>query len=308
MSRTKTSSAIELLVPLDRASGGRSTASSNMSCVTLSEMAASRPDPRCRRRARWRHNSRSRAGSWSRRTSSWRPRTPGQQSLVARPRSRPAPVRLRRARQDLPRSRSRSTSDPVARTWISSRGDMDAIRPPGAERDAQRAVRVSRRTRHARVADGARRLPRTGSVARPPHPEHIVICSGFSQGLKLVATVLREDGARRVAIEEPSQGEGRNDLRSMGLDVIEIPVDDARLARRPARCRRRRCRRRDRRAPVSDRRRAAGRTSFRARGLGRAARRDGHRGRLRRRVPVRPRADRRDPGAQPGAGRLRRLG
>jgi GntR family transcriptional regulator/MocR family aminotransferase len=58
------------------------------------------------------------------------------------------------------------------------------------------------------------------------HPEHIVICSGFSQGLKLVATVLREDGARRVAIEEPSQGEGRNDLRSMGLDVIEIPVDE----------------------------------------------------------------------------------
>ena len=57
------------------------------------------------------------------------------------------------------------------------------------------------------------------------HPEHIVICSGFSQGLKLVATVLREDGARRVAIEEPSQGEGRDDLRALGLDVVEIPVD-----------------------------------------------------------------------------------
>jgi GntR family transcriptional regulator/MocR family aminotransferase len=58
------------------------------------------------------------------------------------------------------------------------------------------------------------------------HPEHIVICSGFAQGLKLVATVLREDGARRVAIEEPSQGEGRDDLRALGFDVIEIPVDD----------------------------------------------------------------------------------
>ncbi|MGO8056316.1 aminotransferase class I/II-fold pyridoxal phosphate-dependent enzyme, partial [Rhizobium leguminosarum] len=55
------------------------------------------------------------------------------------------------------------------------------------------------------------------------HPEHIVICSGFAQGLKLVATVLQEDGARRVAIEEPSQGEGRDDLRSVGLEVIEIP-------------------------------------------------------------------------------------
>jgi len=57
-------------------------------------------------------------------------------------------------------------------------------------------------------------------------PESIVICSGFSQGLKLVATVLRERGARRVAVEDPTQPENRADLAALGYDVVGIPVDD----------------------------------------------------------------------------------
>jgi GntR family transcriptional regulator/MocR family aminotransferase len=56
-----------------------------------------------------------------------------------------------------------------------------------------------------------------------------VICSGFAQGLKLVATVLREDGARRVALEDPTQRESRDDLRTVGLQVVEIPVDESGL-------------------------------------------------------------------------------
>ena len=56
-------------------------------------------------------------------------------------------------------------------------------------------------------------------------PDRIVVCSGFSQGLKLVAQVLRERGARRVAVEEPTQKESGDDLRALGLGVVEIPVD-----------------------------------------------------------------------------------
>jgi len=56
--------------------------------------------------------------------------------------------------------------------------------------------------------------------------EDIVICAGFAQGLKLVATVLRDAGARRIAIEDPTQPETAEDLRSLGLVVVELPVDD----------------------------------------------------------------------------------
>jgi GntR family transcriptional regulator/MocR family aminotransferase len=55
--------------------------------------------------------------------------------------------------------------------------------------------------------------------------ESIVVCSGFAQGLKLVAQVLRDRGARRIAIEDPTQPESREDLRSIGLEVVHIPVD-----------------------------------------------------------------------------------
>ena len=55
--------------------------------------------------------------------------------------------------------------------------------------------------------------------------DSIVVCSGFAQGLKLVGQVLRDRGARRIAIEDPTQPENREDLRSIGLEVVEIPVD-----------------------------------------------------------------------------------
>jgi GntR family transcriptional regulator/MocR family aminotransferase len=58
-------------------------------------------------------------------------------------------------------------------------------------------------------------------------PESIVICSGFSQGLKLVASVLHARGARRVAIEDPTQPETRTDLHALGYEVVGLPVDDA---------------------------------------------------------------------------------
>jgi GntR family transcriptional regulator/MocR family aminotransferase len=58
-------------------------------------------------------------------------------------------------------------------------------------------------------------------------PESMVICSGFSQGLKLVASVLRERGASRVAIEDPALPENRADLAALGYAVVGIPVDES---------------------------------------------------------------------------------
>jgi len=56
-------------------------------------------------------------------------------------------------------------------------------------------------------------------------PDSIVVCSGFAQGLKLVGQVLHDRGARRIAIEDPTQPENAVDLRALGLEVVGIPVD-----------------------------------------------------------------------------------
>jgi GntR family transcriptional regulator/MocR family aminotransferase len=53
-------------------------------------------------------------------------------------------------------------------------------------------------------------------------PECIVVCSGFTQGLKLLAAVLRDSGARRIAIEDPTQQGTGDDLRALGLDVADV--------------------------------------------------------------------------------------
>ena len=65
-----------------------------------------------------------------------------------------------------------------------------------------------------------------GTVA---YAEDIIVCAGFAQGLKLVAGVLRDTGARRIGIEDPTQPETGAELRALGLDVVELPVDDAGL-------------------------------------------------------------------------------
>lgn len=57
-------------------------------------------------------------------------------------------------------------------------------------------------------------------------PANVVMCSGFTQGIDLVARVFTEKGVRRVAIEDPSFGGLAANLRSLGLDVVHIPVDD----------------------------------------------------------------------------------
>jgi GntR family transcriptional regulator/MocR family aminotransferase len=61
------------------------------------------------------------------------------------------------------------------------------------------------------------------------HPADVVGCTGFAQGLSITARVLRGRGARRIAVEDPSDPEYRATIRDAGLDWVPIPVDEAGL-------------------------------------------------------------------------------
>jgi GntR family transcriptional regulator/MocR family aminotransferase len=57
-------------------------------------------------------------------------------------------------------------------------------------------------------------------------PADVVICSGFAQGVGLVARALAEAGGRRFAIEDPFDAEYRDIVRRGGLEPVPVPVDD----------------------------------------------------------------------------------
>jgi GntR family transcriptional regulator/MocR family aminotransferase len=59
------------------------------------------------------------------------------------------------------------------------------------------------------------------------HAGHVVISTGYAQGLAIVARVLRAGGATRFAVEDPSENDARATIREAGLDVVGIPVDDS---------------------------------------------------------------------------------
>ena len=107
----------------------------------------------------------------------------------------------------------------------------------------------------------------------------VVVTSGYTQGLWLTCRALAARGATRVAVEDPSLDDAWATIRSAGLEIVGVPVDEHGI--RVDGCRRRR-RARDARAPVPDRRGAGARAAAGAAGVGRA--RD--RGRLRLRVPL----------------------
>ena len=56
--------------------------------------------------------------------------------------------------------------------------------------------------------------------------DRLVMCTGFTQGLRLVCRVLRQRGIRTIAIEEPCHAAHRAAIQSTGLDVIPVPVDE----------------------------------------------------------------------------------
>jgi GntR family transcriptional regulator/MocR family aminotransferase len=58
------------------------------------------------------------------------------------------------------------------------------------------------------------------------HPDRILVTCGYSQGLGLVCRALAERGARRIALEDPSNPEQGEIARRAGLEAIGIGVDD----------------------------------------------------------------------------------
>jgi GntR family transcriptional regulator/MocR family aminotransferase len=56
-------------------------------------------------------------------------------------------------------------------------------------------------------------------------PDQILITNGYTQGLGLVCQALAEHGARRIALEDPSNPEDRPLVARAGLEPVPIPVD-----------------------------------------------------------------------------------
>ncbi|HET7473499.1 MAG TPA: aminotransferase class I/II-fold pyridoxal phosphate-dependent enzyme [Candidatus Limnocylindrales bacterium] len=67
-------------------------------------------------------------------------------------------------------------------------------------------------------------------------PADVVVSTGFAQGLALTMRALRASGVRRVAVEDPSDPEYRVTIRDAGLEWVAVPVDDdgIRVDRLPA--------------------------------------------------------------------------
>jgi GntR family transcriptional regulator/MocR family aminotransferase len=57
--------------------------------------------------------------------------------------------------------------------------------------------------------------------------ERMVVCAGFAQGMALLCQVLRTRGARRIALEDPSDDSLPAMVRLHGLEVVPLPVDEA---------------------------------------------------------------------------------
>jgi GntR family transcriptional regulator/MocR family aminotransferase len=58
-------------------------------------------------------------------------------------------------------------------------------------------------------------------------PEHVVICTGYAQGIALLIKVLADRGAKRLALEDPSSTDDALPVaRAAGLDVVGVPVDE----------------------------------------------------------------------------------
>src|SRR6201991_801978 len=54
----------------------------------------------------------------------------------------------------------------------------------------------------------------------------LVVTNGYTQGLWLTCRALAARGARRIAVEDPSLDEAWATIRSAGLEVIGVPVDE----------------------------------------------------------------------------------
>ena len=57
-------------------------------------------------------------------------------------------------------------------------------------------------------------------------PSRVVVTAGYSQAQGIVCRVLKARGARRIALENPSQPEQRRVTAASGLEIVPVGVDD----------------------------------------------------------------------------------
>jgi GntR family transcriptional regulator/MocR family aminotransferase len=57
-------------------------------------------------------------------------------------------------------------------------------------------------------------------------PEQMIVCTGFSQALTLIARWLRARGVGTIALEDPGWHNQRLIVEQAGLEVVPVPVDD----------------------------------------------------------------------------------
>jgi GntR family transcriptional regulator/MocR family aminotransferase len=57
-------------------------------------------------------------------------------------------------------------------------------------------------------------------------PEHVLVCTGFMQGLSLLCRLLAGQGVRVVALEDPGWHNHRLIVEQAGLQVTPVPVDE----------------------------------------------------------------------------------
>jgi GntR family transcriptional regulator/MocR family aminotransferase len=58
-------------------------------------------------------------------------------------------------------------------------------------------------------------------------PEHIVISNGFAQALRLMVQVVKDQGGRRIAGEDPGFQDLRLAAADHGMEVVPVPVDES---------------------------------------------------------------------------------
>jgi len=56
-------------------------------------------------------------------------------------------------------------------------------------------------------------------------PDQVLVVQGTTQGVDLVLRVLRDTGAKRIAVEDPSLDRQHRQIAALGLDLIGQPVD-----------------------------------------------------------------------------------
>jgi GntR family transcriptional regulator/MocR family aminotransferase len=57
-------------------------------------------------------------------------------------------------------------------------------------------------------------------------PEHMLVCTGFMQGLALICRMLRSRGVERVALEDPGWHMHRLSVENAGMEVVPVTVDE----------------------------------------------------------------------------------